>query len=155
MSDNKPDIKIVPAAPPPPLSEDRWALKEYRNPGHWINVAATTTLENLLEPVYWANVARHMKPCQTIEVHWDDRSQYAELYILDADRNWASVDVLFHKTFKHVQRKSTEEYEVQFNGPTDLFRVLRKSDRGLIKAGFATEAAALKFLAEHKRKLDS
>jgi hypothetical protein len=42
---------------------------------------------------------------------------------------------------------------LSFNGPVDKYRIVRRSDRKVLKAGFATEAAALQFLAEHKRKL--
>jgi hypothetical protein len=149
------DEATAPFAPAAPLSFDRWQLKEHRNPGHWICVQAGVTIEQLLEPAFWANVARNLQPRSTVEVHWDDASQFAELYVLDAGRNWASVDVLRHHAdlkrpnLKHL----AEQYEVGFNGPVDRFRILRLSDREVIKAGFATEVDAHKFLADYKRKL--
>jgi hypothetical protein len=146
--------KVAEFTPAPPLGEDRWQLREHRNPGHWVCVPAGTTIEQLLEPAFWANVARHLQRSTTVEVHWDDASQFAELYVLDAGRNWASVDVLRHKKeLKRPQLRSEEQFEVHFNGPVDKFRIVRISDRSVIKAGFATEVSALQFLADYKRKL--
>jgi hypothetical protein len=142
-------------APAVPLGETRWDLKEQRNPGYWICVPVGTTVEQLFEPQFWANVARHLRPSSTIEVHWDDASQFAELYVLDAGRNWASVDVLRHK--KELKRPElkhlADEYDVGFNGPVERFRIVRRSDRAVIKSGFATEGEARQFLAEYKRKM--
>ena len=137
-----------------PVGEDRWQLKEHRNPGHWVCVQSGVTVEQLLDPGFWANVARHLQARSTIEVHWDDASQFAELYVVDSGRNWASVAVLRHHKIRRPQLKQlAEHYEVAFNGPVDRFRILRLSDREVIKAGFATEAQAHLFLADYKRKL--
>lgn len=144
-------VELVPA---PPIGEDRWQLKEHRNPGHWICVPVGTTLEQLLVTGFWANVARHLSARTTIEVHWDDASQFAELYVLDCGRNWASVDVLRHKEqLRRPQSLEQEEYQVSFNGPVDKWRIVRISDRQPIKAGFATEGDAYRYLAEYKRRL--
>src|SRR6266436_5430193 len=115
---------------PTPVGEDRWQLKEHRNPGHWICVQVGTTVEHLLEPAFWANVARHLVPRSTIEVHWDDASQFAALYVLDAGRNWASVDILRHneELKRPMLKHPSEQYEVAFNGPVDKFRIMRQSD---------------------------
>lgn len=150
-----PKEAVAERVPLPPLGFDRWQLREHRNPGHWVCVQVGTTIEDLLVPAYWANVARNLQPRTTIEVHWDDASQFAELYVLDAGRNWASVDVLRHK--KELKRPVlahlAEQYEISFNGPVDRYRIQRLSDRAVIKAGFATEAAAHQYLAEYKRKM--
>lgn len=139
----KKDASAVESTPAPPIGEDRWQLKEHRNPGHWICVPVGTTIEQLLVTGFWANVARHLSARTTIEVHWDDASQFAELYVLDCGRNWASVDVLRHKKeLRRPQVDQQEEFLVGFNGPVDKWRIVRISDRAPIKAGFATEGDA-------------
>ena len=140
--------------PLPPLSEDRWSLEEHRDPGHWSCVPVGTTIEQLLEPSYWANVARNFRPRQSLTVHWDDGSQLAWLYVIDCGRNWLQLGVVMHKEIVAAKRDtSRDDYDVAFNGPVDLFRITRRSDRAVIKAGFATEADAVRFLADYKRKL--
>jgi hypothetical protein len=149
------DLAEEPARPAPiPLGEDRWKLKEHQNPGGWICVPHGTTVEDLHQPVFWANVARHLRPSGTVEVHWDDASQFAEFYVLSAGRNWASVSLLRHvKLEKPVLPQQAHQFGIAFNGPVDKFRVTRLTDGAVIRAGFASEADARKFLEEHLRKL--
>ena len=136
------------------LTEDRRQLKEHRNPGEWICVPASVTIEDLQEPAFWANVARFVKPSTTVEVHWDDASQFAELYVLSAGRNWASIAVLRHqKLAKRDLPQSGSRYQVSFNGPVDKYRITREPDNAVIKAGFASEIEARRFLDEYLRKM--
>jgi hypothetical protein len=144
------------APAPAPLSEDRWGLLESRNPGFWSCVPHAVTIDHLQEPSYWANVARHMRPCTTFQVHWDDSSQFAEFYCLAAGRNWASVSLLrHHKLDKPVIPQAANRYGVAFNGPVDKFRITRLNDGAVIRAGFPSETEARKFLDEYVRKLSS
>lgn len=136
------------------LTEDRWQLKEHRNPGHWACVPYGTTIDQITEPKFWANVARHLRPNSTIEVHWDDSSQFAQFYVLSAGRNWASVSLLsHHKLDKPKMQQQASEYGVSYAGPVDRFRVTRLADNAVIRAGFPSEGEARKFLDEYLRKL--
>lgn len=137
----------------PPLTADRWKLKEHANPGHWLCVHQDVTVEDMLLPGFWANVAQHLRPASTVEVHWDDLSQFAEFYVKSSGRNWASVDLMRHIKIGAAVRPSTaHQYEVAFNGPVDKFRVMNITNRTVLKAGFASEADARKFLDEHLKK---
>jgi hypothetical protein len=136
------------------LKEDRWQLKEHRNPGHWICVPAGVTIEDVLQPAFWANVARKLKPSNTIEVHWDDASQFAEVYCVSAGRNWASVSLLRHvKLERAVLPQQASQYQITFNGPVDKFRIMRLSDNAVIRAGFASELEARQYLDDYLRRL--
>jgi hypothetical protein len=144
----------VPPAPFVPLRPDRWQLREHRNPGHWICVEPGTTLEQLLEPAFWANVARHLRPNVTVEVHWDDSSQFAELYVTSAGRNWAAVSLLrHHELARHAPVSQEAQFKVAWMGPVDKFAVIRLKDSAKIKAGFATEALAQAFLGQYLQQL--
>lgn len=137
-----------------PLSEDRWQLKEHRNPGHWICVAPGTKPDDLLQPAFWANVAKKLAPNTTVEVHWDDASQFAEVYVLASGRNWASVSLLRHQALaKPALPQSAAQYGVAFNGPVDKFRVTRLVDNAVIRAGFANEREARNWLDDYVRKV--
>lgn len=143
-----------------PLSEDRWQLKEHRNPGHWICVPAGTTLEHIQQPSFWANVAKKLAGNSssaagvTVEVHWDDFSQFAEVYVLSNGRNWASVSLLRHqKLAKAALPQQANDYSVAFNGPVDRVRITRLSDKAVIRAGFASEREAQRWLDEYLQKL--
>ncbi|HXI76098.1 MAG TPA: hypothetical protein VNH21_03125 [Steroidobacteraceae bacterium] len=137
----------------PPLAQNRWNLKEHANPGHWVCVPADTEVADLLEPGFWANHAQRMRPNSTLEVHWDDSSRFILLYVVSAGRNWADVDLMFeHKIKSHARPSQTHRYEAKYNGPVDLWRITNLSNGSVLKAGFATEEDARKFLAEHLKK---
>lgn len=139
-----------------PEGNGRWGLKESNNPGFWSCVVHGCLPEDLLEPSCWANVARYLRPCQLVEVHWDDRSHLAEYYVLDCGRNWANVDIWQSKRFRAAVRPhQATQYGIAFNGPVDKFRITRLNDGAVIKAGFASENDARKFLEEYLRKLQS
>lgn len=167
MSDPNDKSKPAPAKPeakrelPPEiaravlaLKEDRWQLKEHRNPGHWICVPAGVTVEDLMQPAFWANVARKLKPSSTIEVHWDDASQFAEVYCVSAGRNWASVSLLRHQKLERAALpQQASQYAISFNGPIDKFRVARLNDNAVIRAGFGTEMEARQWLDQYLQRL--
>lgn len=161
----KAEAKEEPAAAPLPaeiaravlaLKEDRWQLKEHRNPGHWICVPAGVTIEDVLQPAFWANVARKLKPFNTIEVHWDDAGQFAEVYCVSAGRNWASVSLLRHvKLDRAVLPQQASQYQITFNGPVDRFRIMRLTDNAVIRAGFQSELEARQWLEQYLRNLSA
>ena len=138
----------------PSLTMDRFSLKESRNPGFHHTAPASVILEDLLQPAYWTNYAGRMQRNSTIEVHWDDSSQFAELYVLDVGRNWASVAPMRHvKLEAAAAAPKLDQFVVSYNGPVDRFRIVNVGTRTVLKAGFATEVDAQRFLAEHRKKL--
>jgi hypothetical protein len=153
------DEAQVAARPVQAFAENCWALKEYRNPGHHVTVPAGTTLDDVLNSANWANLARHLRPCQTIEVHWADRSHFIpNLYVIDAGRNFADVRLVkdpYQEFGPPVERPNANRYDIAFNGPVDQFRVTRRPDNQVIQAGFPTEHAARQFLQEYQRKIAS
>lgn len=158
-------VETVAAAAPAPLTApiprhlvglafDRWALKEHRNPGNWVCVPVGTAVEDLLEPSFWANVARQLKPNSTIEVHWDDSSRYAELYVISAGRNWAAVTPMrVLELAKPKLPDQADKHRVEFAGPVDKHRVVRITDGAVLRAGFATEREAQTFLDGYLRSV--
>lgn len=136
------------------LGVDRWKQKEFENPGHCVYVQSDTKLEQVLAPSFWANVAGKLRPGNTIEVHWDDFSQFAELYVRSCGRNWASVGALRHVEVKASDvPQARDNYRVSYNGVVDKFRITRLSDNAVIRAGFASELQAQTWLEEYRRKL--
>lgn len=137
-----------------PFSLDRWQLKEYMNQEGHVTVPAGTTPAQLTDRNSWAHMARKFRRCSTVQVHWDDVSQFAMLYVLDCGNNWASMCIIMHTMLSaaDVPPQSTD-YDVQFNGPKDQWRVMRKADRVVMRAGFATEREANNWRDEHVRRL--
>lgn len=148
------DKPEAPARVLPSLTMDRFGLKESRDPGFWHGAPSEVIVEDLLQPSYWANFAGNMRRSATIQVHWDDSSQFAELYVLDLGRNWVSVALMRHVVLERpVPPPNVDSYVVGYNGPVEQWRIVNTVNRSVLKAGFATEQEAQRFLAEHKRKL--
>ena len=78
----------------PLLRESRVKLAEYARQRHHVVPEDDTRFEDLMQEAYWAAVAYMFKPCDIIEVHAEDGSYYAELYVRACGRNWAKVAVL-------------------------------------------------------------
>lgn len=137
-----------------PLAENRMRLKEFQNPGFWICVPVGTEVQDLLQPSLWANIARTLKPTSLVEVHWDDATWFAEVYVLSCGRNWASVSILrAHRLEKPSLPQEAARYGVSYNGPVDRFRVTRFGDGAVMQGGFSSELDARKWLAEYLTKL--
>lgn len=94
---------------------------------------AGTSVEDLLQPAYWANIAEQLQPTCRIEVMPLDGAYFAELIVVSANRTAAVVVPL-----RVVQLTSSvdgadvdggedPEYFVKFRGPRK-FCVLRKAD---------------------------
>jgi hypothetical protein len=144
----------APARVLPSLTMDRFGLKESRNPGFWHGAPSEVIVEDLLQPSYWANFAGTLRRNATIEVHWDNSSQFAELYVLDLGRNWVSVALMRHvKLERAAAPPDIDKYVVGYNGAVDQWRIVNVVNRSVLRAGFATEQDAQRFLAEHKKKL--
>lgn len=140
----------------PTLTMDRFHLKDGKNPGLWLCVPKDTHVEDLLVPEFWANFAASGKiqPCFTVEVHWDDRSQFAELYVLNHGRNWASMSLMRHVPLSGAVRQSEgEHFRVEYNGPVEQHRIINLKTGTVLRSGFGTKLEADRFLADHLRKL--
>lgn len=154
----KPAAAVVAgAAALPPIPQNCWALKEYQNPGGWLCVPTGYTVDHLLDPSTWANIAGkgQLRPYSTIEVHWADRSQFATFYLLDCGRNWAQVELLTHHVLGQGRKApASHRFEVSFNGPVDKYRIVNLDNNTVLQAGFATELDAQRFLVEHRKKIE-
>lgn len=135
------------------LGMDTFQLKESKNPGYWHCAPDHAAIDDLLQPDYWANFTGKMRRNSTIEVHWADSSQFAELYILDFGRNWASVALIRHiRLERTIAPPKVDQFQIGHHGPVDQWRIANLSNGSVLKAGFATEEDARKFLAEHLKK---
>lgn len=138
----------------PLLRESRVKLAEYARQRHHVVPEEGTKFEDLQKEEYWAAVAYMFKPCDIIEVHAEDGSYYAELYIRACGRNWAKVAVLNKTALEPVEAKVTRpEFETAWKGPARKFGVVRVSDGEIIKDGFDTREQAADYIKGHVKAL--
>lgn len=114
-----------------------------------------TVFEDILKPEYWAHVASKLHPTDRIELVAEDGSWFAELIVTAAARNWASVSVLRYVEISEAAKPAakTAQFEVAFKGQKLLHAVIRKSDKEIVKSGFAKAGEAAKWLEQYESSM--
>lgn len=118
-----------------------------------IDAEVGTTIEDVMEPGYFAHMAELMQPFDHVNVRMDDGTWAAYLIVTGTGRNWARV---------HLDRKidliidqsaplETVRHKVDWKGPHSKFAVIRVSDGAKVKEGCTTRAEAEAWLTEHEK----
>lgn len=134
------------------LDPSRFHGDEYVNTNWTVTVEAGTSIEDVLNPAFFANIAVKMHQYDRIRVRIDTGEWYAELLVLDCARTWAKTFKLSY--FELVKPGADDpaiddQYFVKHNGPHYKFCVIRKTDKEIMKEGFATKQEAHAWLAAH------
>lgn len=150
------DAKERPA--PPPLHPTRKHLAEHQRNIWHIDVEIGTLPEDLLNPAYWAHVAREFRVLDRIEAHAEEGSWYAELLVQDCGQNYAKVAMLRKVELQSVIPESSSAlltgHSVSWGGKHSQFRVIREVDRKVLKDGFKTKADAFVWLEGYARSIN-
>lgn len=136
------------------LDPARFQSNEYVNTDWTVTVEAGTSLEDVANPAFFANVAARLHPYDHIRVRIDTGEYYAELMVLDCGRAWAKTVVLQkHKLVKDDQDGLVEgadkDYEVKLQGPHKKWCVIRRSDKEIIKEGCVSKQDANLWLSNY------
>lgn len=160
---------VVQAAPPEPVKKGppkklpprNLQLAEFARNVFAITPEVGTTMEDILEPEYFAHVGVKFKPRDIIEVTFEDMSRYAWLIVIDADRLWAKTKVVMDTDLSGAKaegaatrtEKSPQLYEVIYKGLNDKWIVKRLSDGETMKANLANKEEGQKWITEHMKAL--
>lgn len=100
-----------------------------------------TTLDEILNPVYWSHVAKNLKPFARIEVLPEDKTWFAELIVVSAGDKDAIVKVL--QKIDLVANASPVESDKYFSkfGGAAKWRVFRKEDNEVMASGLTKDEA--------------
>lgn len=115
-----------------------------------------TTLEDVTTPTYWVNHAFRLKPGAVIEVLSEDNVLDCELRVLETGPTFAKVRVIRNHVeqatvSRPVAPEVADEVKTEYANKTDRWRVVHNGE--VIKAGFGTEAEAVKAADEYRSKL--
>ena len=132
------------------LKRNRWAYKAPHG----------TTLENMIKPDFWSNVAKVLREYDEIIVMTDDKSFYAEFIVLSCDHNSASVGVKFYQEIDKMtfvapsENVDTDEesYKIEFD-VTSKWRAVRKADGAAVVSGYGTKKEAEYALSEYLQRM--
>ncbi len=136
------------------LTMSRFQLAAEKRNVWRVEVEVGTTVEQVMDEAFWANVGSMLRPGDEIQVLPDDYSWRVDLHVAGAGRLYAHVVQLAH--YKLVSttapRKVPSIYKVEFAGAHLKWRILRKGEPLL--DGFATESLARRAAAEHQKAVD-
>jgi len=138
----------------PMIRESRLSFVEFARQAHHIVPEEGTKFEDILKDSYWSLVAVKFKPGDLVEIHAEDGSYFAELYVRAAGRNWAKMALLRKVDLEPVAAAMVSpEFEAAWKGPHRKFSVVRLSDNQIIKDGFETREQALDYIKSHVRAM--
>ncbi len=110
------------------------------------------SLEDAIDPAYWAHVARQLKPHDTIRLIPERGDFYALLIVTAKGPNYAKVKLLQHVPLEEVGNEDdgySADLAVEWKGPRVKFAVIRKSDGARLKEGFDERRDAEQAAREH------
>ena len=127
---------------PTSIEESTYARTIYQ-----VKPEISVTVKDLLEPDYWAHVAKRLRAGDRIEAIPDDRHYYAEFFVLAASTNWAKLVLLREITLiKDNEKSVTDGFSIGFAGP-HKWRVTRGEE--ILSKGHDDKDSAARWLTEH------
>jgi hypothetical protein len=138
------------AADVKPVGINRFALAEqHRNHFH-VNCKIECEPDNVLDSTFWEHVAAQLSRGDIVTVIPDNLAWEMSVVVLDRGHNWALVRERYRYDFGEVFDPMTgknSDYEIEWAGTTEKYRVKHKGR--VLRGGFATEALANRYAANH------
>lgn len=146
----------APVAEPPKkrpkmLAESKFALASYATNRWAVTLEHGVQYERVFEPDFWSNVARKMRIGDIVELHSEDTSFFAELYVVAAHRLAAKlVEVRRVELAPAVQVSADPSpLTVKFRGPHARYCLMRGEN--VVQAGYQTAEDAEMAKAQHSK----
>lgn len=130
-----------------PLRESMVRVARQTRVVYSVQAPAGSSVEDIVKPEFWINIAPKLRPCDQLEVIPEDMAYFARLMVVDVNSLGVYVKVLdFVEIDTNVPSEAELSYEVKWAGPVDKFRVMRTSNNEVIERGFATKAEAHNYI---------
>lgn len=136
------------------INESRFFQKSERQMHFIVEAEIGTTLERIMEPEYWVNVAPRVQAGSRIDVHMEDYSAIYEFFVVDCGRSFVKVHLLAQHELEKIDTKarlSLESTEVQWMGAHRKYAVVRKSDNQVLHDKFAKQNEAIKYAVNYEK----
>lgn len=137
----------------PTLMPDRIGLAENKRHDWVVDAEVGVTVQDILDPSYWALVAREMEPLDHIEVRADDGKWIANLIVRQCERTYAKVHLASVIEFQENVDlpQVSAKHKVEFKGGTLKNCVIRIKDDAVLQSGFKTREEADTWLRNYER----
>lgn len=152
------EATIISAAPVEPpklrpkmLAESKFALASYSTNRWSVTLEFGVPYDRVFEPDFWSNVARKMRIGDIVELHAEDTSFFAELYVVAAHRLAAKVVELRRFDLAPAVQVATDPspLTVKFRGPHARYCLMRGEN--VVQSGFQTAEEAELAKAQHSK----
>jgi len=118
------------------------------------------SMEVMLEPRYWASVARNLLPWDEIIVHAEDCSYYGKLLVMAVEPfavqvgqlEYFEMDKLKTKTVNRELATEVHDYTVQFDSKSK-WKAVRNIDKVVVLQGYSEKEKAQEALVEYLNRL--
>ncbi len=138
------------------INDPQFKASEFCRTVWYATPESGTKVEDLLNPGYWTHVASKLVKGSRIEAVDAEGTWFAEFYVKAANKVEAHVALLrvceLSKPVAKIQPDSQPDYMVKHYGG-GLYRVLRASDKEVLKDGIKGKEFAEKWLAEYLKDI--
>lgn len=134
------------------LNPQRMGLAEQMRQDWVVNAEEGTSVQDVLDPGYWAHMAQHLQLYDHIEVRLETGEWILDLIVLDVGRTYARVYLANKHSFDEVDTAppvGAITHKVEWKGPQRKYVVIRNSDSAALQEGFATKPEALAWMENH------
>jgi hypothetical protein len=136
------------------LNPQRIGLAEYMRQDWVVNAVDGTTIQDVLNPGYWAHclAEKPMQPYDEVTVREDTGLWVLKLLVLEVGVGWAKTAVL-HKydlADEIATPAAAARHRVEWKGPQHKHAVIRNSDDAMVQEGFSKAADAQIWLKQHE-----
>lgn len=134
------------------LGEQRVGLAEQLRQDWVVNAEEGTTVQDVLNPGYWAHIAARLQIYDHVEVRLETGEWVLELIVLDVGRNYARLYVKQKYDFAEVDVSAPSNaltHRVDWKGPQRKHVVVRLSDSAILQEGFSNKSEAIAWMENH------
>lgn len=127
------------------LNPQRIGLAEQMRQDWVVNAEEGTTVQDVLDPAYWAHCSARMQVYDHIEVRLETGEWLLNLVVQDVGRNYARVFLANKLDFADTDVSapvSAITHKVEWKGPQRKHVVIRIADGAIIQEGISDKAAA-------------
>jgi len=138
----------------PVLMPEKMGLAEHKRHEWIVDIDPARTVDEILEPGYWAHVAVQMEPLDKIEARWEDGSRIVQLRVRFCERTYAKVKVIGIEELGSVVTEApatSQLHTIDWKGPVLKFAVIRNTDKVVVQSGFKERSQAVAWMVEHER----
>lgn len=145
-------MSAVPIRRAPVLTEQRIAAEEQWMQRWVVNAEIGTTVEDVMDPAYWAFTSSRFARLDRIEVREETGAWVAELFVIEPGRNWATMYLIAKHDLVANDKPPADsaKHEVIWRGQQHKHCVKRLSDGEVLNSGFSSKVEAQAWLTQYE-----